>query len=85
MKKAKKTGRRVLSLIMTMSMLLTSFVFFNVSSLAVNDPVAVDKNSVSVNGGGMDDKVYLNVPEEIYLAPAVNSYVSQGKYNYQWY
>ncbi|MCQ2484402.1 MAG: hypothetical protein MJ168_03600, partial [Clostridia bacterium] len=79
MSKAGKSLKRVLSVILTLTMLFTTFVFFDISATAA----AFSALNVTDNGNG--NPVYLYVPEQIYLKPKVDSYKAQGRSNFQWF
>ena len=80
MSKAKNVSKRVLSVILVLALMLTTFVTFNIGTLAASaqgDAITVTENS--------QDNVYFYVPEQIYLAPDIDSYTTQDRYNFQWY
>ncbi|MCQ2485059.1 MAG: hypothetical protein MJ168_06970, partial [Clostridia bacterium] len=79
MSKAHKTGRRILSLLLTAIMLLTTIVFFNIGSLAA------DLSAITVTDNGQGDPIYLYVPEQIYLKPTLNQFQVQQKYSFEWF
>lgn len=79
---AKKTSRRVLSIIMAITLMLTTLVCFDIGSLMGS---AADlSDTITVSDNEMAD-VYFFVPEQIYLQPTLTSNSAQGKYNFQWF
>ncbi len=80
--KAKKVCKKVLSVIMALTLMLTTFVCFDIGSLLgsatdTSSAVTVSDNDVS--------NVYFYAPEQIYLEPSLTGYTAQGKYKYQWF
>ena len=79
---AKKAGKKVLSVILALTLMLTTFVCFDIgalfgSALDTNSAVTVTDNQVS--------NVYFYAPEQAYLEPSLEGYTKQGKYKYQWF
>ena len=79
--KAKKAGRKVLSVILAATLMLTTFVCFDIGVLFGS---AVDTSSAITVSDNDVSNVYFYVPEQIYLEPSLTGYTAQGKYKYQW-
>ena len=80
MSKATKGGKRALAVVLAIAMMLTTLVTFNIGSVigsAASSAITVTDNA--------QENVYFYVPEQIYLAPDLNSYSSQGRYSFQWF
>ena len=81
MKKAKLVSKRALSLLMTIALLMTTLVFFDIGAtmaFAAKDPI-------TVTDSGSGDKVYFYVPEQVYLKPSLNAHKNQERANFQWF
>jgi hypothetical protein len=85
MKKAKKVGRKALSVILAAAMMLTTFVFFDIGSVFGLNANKASDDTITVTNNDLENGVYFYVPEEIYLASALNSYTTQDRYSFQWY
>ena len=80
--KAKKAGRKVLSVILAVTLMLTTFVCFDIGVLFGS---AVDTSSAITVSDNDVSNVYFYAPEQIYLEPSVTGYTAQSKYKYQWF
>ena len=80
MSKAKNVSKRVLSILLVLALMLTTFVTFNIGTLAAS----AQGNAITVTDNPQDN-VYFYVPEQIYLQPDLDSYQTQDRYNFQWF
>ena len=82
MRKIHRTGRKALAVILALTLMLTTFVCFDIGALLGS---AVDTSpAVTVSDNDVSN-VYFYVPEQIYLEPSLTGYTAQGKYSYQWF
>ena len=82
MKKVHRTCRKVLSVILAVTLVLTTFVCFDIGALIGS---AVDTDSAITVSENSVPNVYFYAPEQVYLEPKIDGYLNQGKYNYQWF
>ena len=80
--KAKKACKKALSVVLALTLMLTTFVCFDIGSLFSS---AVDTSSAVAVSDNNVSNVYFYAPEQIYLEPSLTGYTAQGKYNYQWF
>ena len=80
--KAKKAGRKVLSVILAVTLMLTTFVCFDIGVLFGS---AVDTSSAITVSDNDVSNVYFYAPEQIYLEPSLTGYTAQSKYKFQWF
>ena len=80
--KAKKACRKALSVILALTLMLTTFVCFDIGVLFGS---AVDTSSAITVSDNNVSNVYFYAPEQIYLEPSLTGYTAQGKYKYQWF
>lgn len=73
MKKQLRKTRRALALILSIVMLLTTLITFNVSSIIANAAESSYAN------------VHFSVPEAIYLTPTMSASTTQTSSSFQWY
>ena len=83
MGKAKRVSKKALSVLLTVAMLLTTFVFFDIGSM-FGSAASVDGTFTVTDNSG-DQKVYFYVPEAVYLEPSITAQSTQARYNYQWF
>ena len=83
MRKVKSVSKKALSVILTVVMLLTTFVFFDIGAM-IGSAASVDGTFTVTDNAG-DQKVYFYVPEAAYLKPSITAQSAQGRYNYQWF
>ncbi|MDD6275633.1 MAG: bacterial Ig-like domain-containing protein, partial [Clostridia bacterium] len=83
MRKAKSVSKKALSVLLTVAMLLTTFVFFDIGSM-IGSAASVDSTFTVTDNAG-DQKVYFYVPEAAYLEPSITAQSTQARYNYQWF
>ena len=82
MKKVHRTCRKALSVILALTLMLTTFVCFDIGALFGS---AVDASSAITVSDNSASNVYFYAPEQIYLEPKLTGYTTQDKYNYQWF
>ena len=82
MKKTATVTKRGLSFILTMTILITTLVFFNIGSLTA---AAATSEVITVADDLMQDKVYFYVPEQVYLKPSLTAHKNQERANFQWF
>ena len=80
MKKARVFSKRALSVIMTIALLMTTLVFFDIGAA-----MAFAKDAINVSDSGYGDKVYFYVPEQVYLKPSLTAHNTQERANFQWF
>ena len=80
--KAKKACKKALSVVLALTLMLTTFVCFDIGSLFSS---AVDTSSAVTVSDNNVSNVYFYAPEQIYLEPSLTGYTAQGKYKYQWF
>ncbi len=78
----KNVCKKALSVILALTLMLTTFVCFDIgmffgSAVDTGAAITVSDNEVS--------NVYFYAPEQVYLEPSLTGYTAQGKYNYQWF
>ena len=83
MSKAKIVGKRSLAVVLTIAMMLTTLITFNIGSV-MGSAANTDSGAITVTENAQEN-VYFYVPEQIYLAPDLDSYKTQDRYNFQWY
>ncbi|MBQ7542697.1 MAG: InlB B-repeat-containing protein, partial [Clostridia bacterium] len=71
--------KRTLSVLLALTMVFTTFVIFDPTSLFPQAEASVTRTDRSY------EDVFFIVPETIYLAPAYNSYTTSATYSFQWY
>ena len=81
MKKTNSVTRRVISFVISMSLLITTLVFFNVGSLTG----AAASSAITVTQLGSEDKVFFHVPEQVYLKPSITAHTAVERANFQWF
>lgn len=82
MRKAKRVCRRALAVILSLTMLFTTFVCFDIGSLFSS---AIDTSSaITVTKNNLKN-VYFYAPEAIYLTPNLEAYSKQQSYSFQWF
>ena len=69
MKKARVFSKRALSVIMTIALLMTALVFFDIGAA-----MAFAKDAINVSDSSYGDKVYFYVPEQVYLKPSLTAH-----------
>ena len=72
----------MLSVILAVTLVLTTFVCFDIGALIGS---AVDTDSAITVSENSVPNVYFYAPEQVYLEPKIDGYLNQGKYNYQWF
>ncbi|HAX83293.1 MAG TPA: hypothetical protein DCY15_02015, partial [Ruminococcaceae bacterium] len=82
MKKVHRMSRKALSIILALTLMLTTFVCFDIGVLFSS---AVDAGTAITVSDNTVPNVYFYAPEQIYLEPKIDGYTTQGKYNYQWF
>ena len=82
MKKVHRTCKKALSVILALTLMLTTFICFDIGALFGS---AVDASSAITVSDNSASNVYFYAPEQIYLEPSLTGYTAQGKYNYQWF
>ena len=82
MKKVHRTCKKALSVILTLTLMLTTFICFDIGALFGS---AVDASSAITVSDNSASNVYFYAPEQIYLEPKITGYTTQDKYNYQWF
>ncbi|MEE1065750.1 MAG: bacterial Ig-like domain-containing protein, partial [Acutalibacteraceae bacterium] len=80
MKKARVFSKRALSVIMTIALLMTALVFFDIGAA-----MAFAKDAINVSDSSYGDKVYFYVPEQVYLKPSLTAHNTQERANFQWF
>ena len=80
--KAKKACKKALSVILALTLILTTFVCFDIGALFGS---AVDASSAVTVSDNNVSNVYFYAPEQIYLEPKIDGYTTQSKYKYQWF
>ena len=80
--KAKKACKKALSIVLALTLMLTTFVCFDIGALFGS---AVDTSSAVTVSDNNVSNVYFYAPEQIYLEPSLTGYTAQGKYKYQWF
>ena len=80
MSKSKSVGKRILAVILSLVLMLTTFVTFNIGTLTGS----AKTSAISVTDNPQEN-VYFYVPEQIYLAPDITSGTKQDRYNFQWF
>ena len=86
--KLKKLGRSTLSALLCLTMLLTTFCFFDIGSLISEAIISKGDHALTEAGTTstpLSAPVYFYVPEAIYLAPKVNSWISETSSNFQYF
>ena len=83
MSKAKIVGKRSLAVVLTIAMMLTTLITFNIGSV-IGSAEASASGAITVTENAQEN-VYFYVPEQIYLAPDIDSYATQDRYTFQWY
>ena len=82
MKKVHRTCKKALSVILALTLMLTTFICFDIGALFGS---AVDASSAITVSDNSASNVYFYAPEQIYLEPKLTGYTTQDKYNYQWF
>ena len=82
MKKVHRTCKKALSVILALTLMLTTFICFDIGALFGS---AVDASSAITVSDNSASNVYFYAPEQIYLEPKLTGYTAQDKYNYQWF
>ena len=82
MKKVHRTCKKALSVILALTLMLTTFICFDIGALFGS---AVDASSAITVSDNSASNVYFYAPEQIYLEPKITGYTTQDKYNYQWF
>ena len=82
MKKVHRTCKKALSVILALTLMLTTFICFDIGALFGS---AVDASSAITVSDNSASNVYFYAPEQIYLEPKLTGYINQDKYNYQWF
>ena len=82
MKKVHRTCKKALSVILALTLMLTTFICFDIGALFGS---AVDASSAITVSDNSASNVYFYAPEQIYLEPKLTGYTNQDKYNYQWF
>ncbi len=82
MGKIYRTCRKALAVILALTLMLTTFVCFDIGSLLGS---AVDTSSAVTVSDNNVSNVYFYAPEQIYLEPSLTGYTAQAKYKYQWF
>lgn len=82
MKKVHRTCKKALSIVLALTLMLTTFVCFDIGALFGS---AVDTSSAVTVSDNNVSNVYFYAPEQIYLEPSLTGYTAQGKYKYQWF
>ena len=82
MKKVHRTCKKALSVILALTLMLTTFICFDIGALFGS---AVDASSAITVSDNSASNVYFYAPEQIYLEPKITGYTAQDKYNYQWF
>ena len=80
MSKARSVSRRVLAVFLSVTLMLTTFVTFNIGSLVSSAQAA----AITVTDN-TKESVYFYVPEQIYLAPDTDAHLTQDRYTFQWF
>ena len=80
MSNTKTISKRALAVILSVALLLTTFVTFNIGSLISSAQAAAIKVTENEK-----DNVYFYVPEQIYLVPDLDAHLTQDRYNFQWF
>ena len=82
MKKVHRTCKKALSVLLALTLMLTTFICFDIGALFGS---AVDASSAITVSDNSASNVYFYAPEQIYLEPKLTGYTAQDKYNYQWF
>ena len=82
MKKVHRTCKKALSVLLALTLMLTTFICFDIGALFGS---AVDASSAITVSDNSASNVYFYAPEQIYLEPKLTGYTNQDKYNYQWF
>ena len=83
MSKAKFVGKRTLAIVLTIALILTTLITFNIGTV-IGSAAAGSTEAITVTENAQEN-VYFYVPEQIYLAPDIDSYTTQDRYTFQWY
>ena len=86
--KLKKLGRSTLSALLCLTMLLTTFCFFDIGSLISEAIISKGDHALTEAGTTstpLSPPLYFYVPEAIYLVPQVNSWISQTRSQFQYF
>ena len=83
MKNTATVTKRVLSFMLSLALIVTSLVFFNIGSLTA--AAATSSDVINVADKLMEDKVYFYVPEQVYLKPSLTAHKNQERANFQWF
>ena len=82
MKKTIMRGKKLLSVLLTLTLMLTTFICFDIGVLFGS---AVDVSAaITVSDNTIPD-VYFFAPEQVYLEPSISERTAQDKYNFQWF
>ena len=80
MLKTKKLSKRILAVMLSIALMLTTFTTLKIGSL-----VSYAQESAILVTENEKENVYFYVPEQIYLAPDLDAHLTQDRYNFQWF
>ena len=81
MKKAKNVARRALSVMLTIALMATTLICFDIGMIFAS----AEASAITVTDSGKGDKVYFYVPEQVYLKPSLTAHTTQERANFQWF
>ena len=72
--------KRALAIFLTVTLMLSTLITFNVGSLISS----AQQSAITVTDN-QKENVYFYVPEQIYLAPDLDAHLTQDRYSFQWF